>query len=554
MDFRKSITDALKKETTADIILEVPPNPDLGDFAFPCFLLAKEHKKNPAQIAQELAKKLKIQGVSRIEAKGPYLNFFVDKSLLASQVLDKVLADTHFGSNQSGKGKHALIEHTSVNPNASPHLGRARNSMIGDAIVRLLRFEGYKTDVHYFVNDIGKQIAMLVLASKGKKPSFKDLLQLYVDFNKKLEEHKELEQDVLALLKKLEDGNEKVKKQFREIVETCIKGQKAILEEFGIAFDAFDYESDYLFNKKTEQALTELKKSGKLFTDEQQRTVLDLKGFKEVEQGMESAVLVLTRNDGTSLYPLRDLAYSIDKANWAKGRNIIILGEDQKLYFQQVAAALCFLKTPAPEPVHYSFVLVAEGKMSTRKGTVILLEDFMNEAREKAKKEILTREPGQKNVDELAKQIGYGALKYGILKVSPDKNVTFDWNQALSFEGDSGPYVQYAHARICSLLDKAGKTKKPEFGLLTHKAEANLITKLSVFPEIVAHATKQLSPHSIANYAKELAQEFTTFYHECPVTTAEGGLKDARVALCKATKQVLATSLELLGIEAPEAM
>lgn len=554
MDFRKAVTDALRKETKSDIILEVPPSTDLGDFAFPCFLLAKEHKKNPVQIAQELAKKLKISGVARIEAKGPYLNFFVDKSLLASQVLDKILADKHFGSNQSGKGKHALIEHTSVNPNASPHLGRARNSMIGDAVVRLLKFEGYKTNVHYFVNDIGKQIAMLVLASKGKKPTFKDLLQLYVDFNKKLEEHKELEQDVLALLKQLEDGNDKVRTQFREIVETCITGQKAILEEFGITFDAFDYESDYLFNKKTEQALTDLKKSGKLFTDEQQRTVLNLKGFKEVEQGMESAVLVLTRNDGTSLYPLRDLAYSVDKAAWAKGRNIIILGEDQKLYFQQIAAALSLLKTEAPEPVHYSFVLIADGKMSTRKGTVVLLEDFMHEAVEKAKAEIAAREPGKKNTDVLAKQIGYGAMKYGILKVSPDKNVTFDWNQALSFEGDSGPYVQYAHARICSLLDKAGKTKKPEFGLLTHKAEANLITKLSFFPEVVANATKQLSPHSIANYAKELAQEFTAFYHECPVVTAEGGLKDARVALCQATKQVLATALELLGIEAPEEM
>ncbi|MEK6849818.1 MAG: arginine--tRNA ligase, partial [Nanoarchaeota archaeon] len=194
MDFKQVITEALMKESKAEIVLEVPPNTELGDFAFPCFLLAKEHKKNPAQIAQDLAKKLKINGIAKIEAKGPYINFFVDKSLLAMQVLDKILENKNFGSNQSGKGKHALIEHTSVNPNASPHVGRARNSMIGDAVVRMLRFEGYKTDVHYFVNDIGKQIAMLVLGSKGKKPTFQELLQLYVDFNKKVEEHPELEQ------------------------------------------------------------------------------------------------------------------------------------------------------------------------------------------------------------------------------------------------------------------------------------------------------------------------------------------------------------------------
>ncbi|MEK6849308.1 MAG: arginine--tRNA ligase, partial [Nanoarchaeota archaeon] len=366
----------------------------------------------------------------------------------------------------------------------------------------------------------------------------------------------ELEQEVLALLKKLEDGDLKVKKEFREIVDTCIKGQKAILSEFGIEFDSFDYESDYLFNKTTEKVLADLKKSNKMFTDEQNRTVLDLKGFKEVEEGMKSPVLVLTRNDGTSLYPLRDLAYSLDKAAWAKGRNILVLGEDQKLYFHQIAAALSFLKAEAPEPVHYSFVLIADGKMSTRKGTVVLLEDFMHEAVEKAKSEILAREPGRKGkeFEALARTIAYGAVKYGILKVSPDKNVTFDWEQALSFEGDSGPYVQYAHARICSILHKAEKGKKPDFGMLTHKAEANLINKLAIFPEIVAQATKQLSPHSIANYAKELAQEFTSFYHECPVLTSEGGMKDARVALCKASKQVLASALELLGIDAPEAM
>jgi arginyl-tRNA synthetase len=558
MDFKANILAALKKEVKGDIPLEVPPNPELGDYAFPCFMLAKERKKNPVQIAQELAKELKIKGVSRIVATGPYLNFFVDKSSLASNVVAAILEDKNYGTNLSGKGKHALIEHTSINPNASPHVGRARNAILGDAITRLLRFEGYKTDVHYFVNDIGKQIAMLVLASKGRKPKFHELLDLYVSFNAKLEKNPDQEKDVFAVLKQLEDGDAKVRKQFRDIVDICVEGQQEILSEMGIVYDKFDYESDYLFNKKTDAALATLKKSGKLFTDEENRTVLDLKGVAEVEGGMKTPVLVLTRNDGTSLYPLRDLAYSKDKAELAKGRNILVLGEDQKLYFHQLAAALKMMKIEPPEAVHYAFVLLAEGKMSTRKGTVVLLEDFMREAVGKAKKEILAREPKLKGkaLETLAKQIGYGAIKYTILKVSAEKNVTFDWEQALSFEGDSAPYVQYAHARINSILEKfAGKRSKPDLEILTHASEARLISQLGKFPEIVAHATRELAPHELVAYVKDLAHDFTSFYHDCPVIQAESpALVQARLALCEAAQRVLKNTLSLLGIDAPDSM
>jgi arginyl-tRNA synthetase len=556
MDFRENIIHALKKEVSGEIVLEVPPNPELGDFAFPCFTLAKEKKKAPVLIAQELAKTLKIKGVFKIEAKGPYLNFFVDKSSLAEEILGAIAKDKNYGTSESGKGKHALIEHTSINPNASPHVGRARNAILGDSVSRLLRFEGYKTDVHYFVNDIGKQIAMLVLGSGGKTPSFHELLDLYVRFNKKLEAQPEIEKDVFALLKKLEAGDAKVKKQFRDIVEVCIKGQQEILGALGITYDKFDYESDYLFNKSTDAILTALHKTGKLFTDEENREVLNLEGVAEVEKGMKTAVLVLTRNDGTSLYPLRDLAYSKDKAAWAKGRNIIVLGEDQKLYFQQLVAALKMLKVEPPEALHYSFVLLAEGKMATRKGNVVLLEDFMREAVQKATKEIRARDENikGKELETLARIIGYGAIKYTILKVSGEKNVTFDWGQALSFEGDSAPYVQYAHARINSILEKAGKTGKPEYALLVHPAESRLVSQLGKFPDAIANAARNLAPHVIVAYVKDLAQEFTTFYHECPVLTSTDGVRDARLALCKATQQVIKTALDVLGIDAPESM
>lgn len=556
MDFKANIVAALKKEVSGEIVLEIPPNPELGDFAFPCFTLAKEKKKSPVQIAQELSKSLNIKGVSRIVATGPYLNFFVEKGSLAQEVLHTILNDKNYGSTGAGKGKTALLEHTSLNPNSSPHMGRARNSMIGDAIGRLLRFEGYKTDVHYFVNDIGKQIAMLVLASHGKKPTFDELLQLYVDFNRKLESNDALEKDVFALLKKLEDGDTHVRKQFRDIVDICIAGQKKILEDFGIHFDKWDYESDYLFNKHTDAVLTSLEKTGKLFTDDENRKVLDESGAAEVEKGMKNAVLVLTRNDGTSLYPLRDIAYTLDKAEWAKGRNILVLGEDQKLYFQQLAAALKMLKVTPPEIVHYAFIGLEDGKMSTRKGNVVLLEEFMQEAVEKAQKEILKRDKdiGAKELSHLAKIIGHGAIKYTILKVSADKQVTFNWEQALAFEGDSAPYVQYAHARINSILEKAGKTGTPDYKLLTHESESRLISQLSHFPDTVSQASRNLAPHVLIAYAKDLAQEFTAFYRDCPVIQSDVKLRDARIALCKAAKQVLKTALHLVGIDAPESM
>ncbi len=557
MDFKANIIAALQKETPTEIVLEIPPSPALGDYAFPCFALAKFAKKAPAIIAQELAKKLTIKGIVSITANGPYVNFFVEKSILADQVLSEILKNKNYGSSEEGKGKHALLEHTSINPNSDAHVGRTRNSLIADSIGRILKFEGYKLDIHYFVNDIGKQIAMLVLAAEGKKPSFQELLGLYVEFNQRIKEHPELEQDVFALLKKLEDGDKKVAKKFRDIVAICIKGQKEVLSEIGIEFDTFDYESDYIFNKRTDEVLADLEKTGKLFTDENNRKVLDMKGIPEIESAMKSPVLVLTRNDGTTLYALRDIAYTIDKSKWAKGRSILVLGEDQKLYFQQITAALNFLNVTPPEIVHYAFIVLAEGKMSSRSGNVVLLSEFMAEAVTRAKKELLARTPDMpaKKLDSLSKVIAYGAVKFGFLKVSSDKMITFDWNQALSFEGDSGPYCQYAHARINSILNKAEKIGKPDFSLLTHVAEANLITQLQKFPEVVSSASKHLTPHLIINYVKDLAQLFTAFYHACPVLTAEDKhLVDARLALCKATKQVLSTALGLVGIDAPEEM
>jgi len=541
MDFKKDLQNSLKKQLNKEITLEIPPNPDLGDYSLPCFKIGN---------SQDIIKIITLpKYIKKAEIKGPYINFFIKKDILAELTIKQIFKEKDkFGSKNIGKGKKAIIEHTSVNPNASPHLGRARNAIIGDSISRLIKFQGYSTEIHYFINDIGKQIAMLVLACKNKKPSFSQLLNLYVEFNKKLEKSPELEKQVFELLNKLENNDKKTISQFKNVVKICIKGQSNIFKSIGINYNQFDYESDYL--KETSNILKKIKEKGRLFTDQEKRETVNLEGFN---LPMEHPFLPLTRSDKTSLYLLRDLAYTIYKIKKGKDRNILVLGEDQKLYYQQLKAILSILGYKAPEPVFYSFVLLSSGKMSTRYGNVVLLEDFMKDAKNKAINEIKKRHGKIKGIEKLAEKIAYGAIKFTILKVSSEKNVLFEIEKALSFEGESGPYIQYTYTRANSILKKAKTIKKVKL-ILNSKEEINLINKLSQFPEAVEEAFNHLQPHIIANYALNISKIFNDFYQNCPVLTEKPDIKNARLNLILAYKQTIKNALNLLGIEAPEMM
>src|SRR3989338_5695483 len=488
-EFKASIINFLKKEANLENIeLEIPPNPEMGDYAFPCFVLAKEWKKSPNEIALELSKRFKPSDlIMDVKVIGPYLNFFVNKNKIAETTIKEVSKQKEkYGSSNIGKGK--------------------------------------------------------------KNVDFDDLLKIYIEINKKIEENPELEKKVLELLNLLEKGDKTIKNKFKKIVQVCVKGQVKILSELGIKYDFFDYESKYLWDKKTDETLKRLEKTGKLFIDGFNRWVLDQKGY---ELGMKMPVLVLTRNDGTSLYPLRDIAYTIEKVE--KGDNIVVLGEDQKLYYEQLAAALKELELKVPRVVHYSFVLLKEGKMSTRKGNLVLLENFMKEAVNKAGEELKKRY--KKSDEKAAKTIAYGAIKYGILKVSPEKNVIFDWQHALSFEGETGPYIQYAYARISSILKKAKKINhKADLGLLKEKEENEMIKLLHNLPEVAAKATSELKPHLIAAHLYSLAQKFNEYYHAHQILKADKGIKDARILLISAVRQAIKNGLDLLGIDALERM
>ena len=520
-----------------------------GNYSLPCFKFASKLKNSPQNIASMIEEKLNTNYIEKLEVVGGYLNIFIKREVYIKNVLEEIEScKESYGSTHLGKGKKALIEHTSINPNASPHIGRARNAILGDSIVRLLRFNDYDVEVHYFVNDIGKQIAMLVIAARRKEVfSFDDLLNMYVEINKELKENKELEKEVFDILDKLESGDKEIIGEFRKLVKICIDGQTEIFNELGIKYDCYDYESDFILNGDVEKILNDLNNKNKLIKSDDGRLVIDEDGYN---LPLRSPVLVVARSNKTSLYPLRDIAYTIYKDKIGKDRNIVVLGEDQKVYFKQISAALDILGYKVPEVVHYSFVLLPDGKMSTRNGTVVLLKDFMDEVLQKSKDELIKRD-GTVDIDK-AKKIAYATVKYTILKNSLEKNVIFDLEEAMSFTGDTSLYIQYNYARIMSIIKKVDDKKIPKncYNLLKEDAELSLIQKLDNFKDVMASALDKLTPNLICNYVYDLTKSFSTYYNSYSVLNAESeDLKMARINLIKAVALVIKTSLEILGID-----
>ncbi len=559
----KAISEAIAHAlgVSADLIAPMtPPNLAMGDLAVPMFLAAKALGAPPPKVAAEAAEKADFGGlVTEAKPAGPYLNLRVNRARIAGAILSAVRqAGDNYGSNQSGAGRRVLIEHTSINPNASPHVGRARNALIGDGITRLLRFEGYDVEVHYYVNDMGRQIGLLVLiANELENLGFEQILDAYVRANERAEQDPEFAAQGYALLVKMEEGDPETQRQFRAVTDLCLQGQLAVLARIGAQYDVFDHESDYVKDPRLEKVLDALRARDAVFVDEDERLVVDLSKLgREHEEGR---YFVLMRANGSSMYGYRDLAYTIDKLEKGGDLNLWLLGEDHKLYSEQQAMILAAAGYTAPETIYYAYILLKSGKMSTRQGKVVLLSDFLDQAIELAAERV-AEQCKDLNADEqrvIAERVAVAAVRFSILRVSPGKNVTFDLENALSFTGDTGPYVQYSCARINSILRKHGAPAMEiaEAPPLTADAEWALLLKVAGFPEVVAtcHAQRNVAP--IANYVLELARQFTTFYHDCPVLTAESPeLVAARIALCQATLRTLTNALEILGIEAPERM
>ncbi|HOZ46514.1 MAG TPA: arginine--tRNA ligase [Candidatus Hydrogenedentes bacterium] len=554
------ILDAFAELTADDVAFVPPPKIEMGDIAMRAFDAAKKLRMPPAQIAARVAQEVTFgPEVREVSAAGPYVNFRLDRAAFAARIVAAVRAEgAAYGSNHSGRGRRVLIEHTSINPNASPHVGRARCAMIGDTLVRLLRFEDYDVETHYYVNDMGRQIGLLVLVCDDiEHVTFDEILDRYVRANNRAEHDPEFAEQGYALLAKMEERDPDTMARFRAVTDLCLDGQLAVLGRLGVAFDIFDRESSYIQDPRIEEVLDALRAKEALFTDEEQRLVVDL--AKIGHERDEGRYFVLMRANGSSMYGYRDLAYAIDKSARGADVNLIVLGEDHKLYAEQLERILGAANKAFAEAVYYSYILLREGKMSTRQGKVVLLADFLNEAAARALEKV-REQCKDLDADEqqaIAEQVAVSAIRFAVLRISPNKNVIFDWESSLSFTGDTGPYVQYSCARINSILRKLGDTPEatPEAFPTETDAEWALVLKLAAFPEVVAGAVRQRNGASIAQFALETARLFTSFYHDCPVINADSdSQRIARAQLCDATRTVLQNALGILGIAAPERM
>lgn len=560
----RPILGAFPELTPEDLVFAPAPKVDMGDVALRTFEPAKKLGIPPPQIAMRIVEGVKFGAdVQSVSAAGPYVNFRLDRNVFGRNIVDRVLREgARYGSNAIGAGLRALVEHTSINPNASPHVGRARNAMIGDSLVRLLRFEGYEVEAHYYVNDIGRQIALLVLACEHPESlTFDDMLRVYAEANARAERDTQFAEEGFELLAKIENGDEEIRKKFYAVTELCLQGQLAVLSRLGIAYDRFDRESDFVKDPRLDEILDALRAKDALFTDEEQRLSVDLSkiGWPQYPNN-EGRYVALMRSTGSSMYVFRDIAYTIEKMEKGADVNLIVLGEDHRMYMQQIALILQSAGKPTPEPIYYSYILLKEGKMSTRQGKVVLLSDFLDEATARAaeKVEEQCKDLPAEERRAIAAHVAVAAIRFAILRVNANKNVIFDWDSSLSFTGDTGPYVQYSCARISSILRKldftAGDTAPKAFPVETD-AEWALLSKLAAFPECVAQSTQARSVAPVAQFALETARVFTTFYHECPVRDAPTeSQRNARAHVCAATRRVLQNALELLGIVALERM
>ena len=554
------ILETFNELDPTDLQFAPPPSLDVGDVALRTFLAAKKLKQAPPKLAQTIAQDIDFgPGVLSVTAQGPYLNFKLDRKIITREITQTILKEAdRFGSNGSGVGRTLLIEHTSINPNASPHVGRARNAMFGDSLVRLFRFDEFQTDVHYYVNDIGRQIGLLVLhCTDLKSMSFDDILKAYVEANERAEQDPEFAAQGYELLAKMEQGDPETQEKFFEVTDLCLKGQLEVLARLGIHYDVFDRESKYLKDARLDEIVDALRKKDAVFTDDDDRLVVDLSKIGYTRD--EGRYFVLMRANGSSLYGFRDLAYTIDKMDKGADVNLWVLGEDHKLYAEQQRLILEAAGKPSPEAIYYAYILLKEGKMSTRQGKVVLLSEFLDEAAtraaEKVEQQCADLDPQERTT--IAEKVAEAAIRFAILRVGPNKNVIFDWESSLSFTGDTGPYVQYSCARINSMLRKYGEVARETAGDFPVQTDAEwaLLTKLATFPDTVATCIDQRSPAPVAQFALDTARLFTAFYHECPVLNAESNaMRLARVQVCTATLQTLTNALGILGITALERM
>jgi len=553
----KSQVDALTEEEISSLI-EVPPSYDMGDYAFPVFRLAKAFRKAPPFIAEELAGKFgENEYFEKIENKGPYLNFFINKSKLIEVTLNEVKEKgTKYGSSDVGNGKTVIVEFSSPNIAKPFHIGHIRTTVIGNALYKIYTFLGYDTVAINHLGDYGTQFGMLISAYKkwGDKAVIEadpinELLKLYVRFNAEAEEHEELRDEARYWFKELENGNEEALNLWKWIREISLKEFNKVYNMLNIKFDSYAGESFY--SDKMPAVIEELKEKG--LKESEGAYLVDLE-----EYGMPPALIM--KSDGSTLYTTRDIAAAFyRKKTYDFYKNIYVVASQQNLHFKAWMKVIELMGYDwAKDCVHIPFGMVSleDGTLSTRKGRVVFLEDVLNTAIKNTLDIINERNPKLENKEEVAKQVGIGAVIFQELFNQRIKDYVFSWDRTLSFEGETGPYVQYTHARINSLLER-GKFNQEDninYSLLNTEEEINITRLLYDFPKVVVDAMEKNEPYFITRHIVEIAKAYNKFYNSYPIITDDIEIKKARLMLSFTAKTVLKTGLDLLGIEAPERM
>lgn len=538
-------------------LIEIPPKPEMGDFAFPCFRLAKSYHKAPPMIAQDLKESIGDQTfLSEIKVVGGYLNFYVDKAQYAQQIIDKYNNATDYGCSDQGKDKTICIDYSSPNVAKNFHVGHLRTTIIGNSLYKIFSKLGYKVVRINHLGDWGTQFGKLIVAYKKwgsreavEEKGIEELMDIYVKFHEEAEKDDSLNDEARAWFLKMEQGDEEALEIWQWFRDISLKEFMRVYNILGMEFDSFAGESFY--RDKTADVIKRLTDDG-LLKESQGAMIVPLDEY-------DMPPCIVAKKDGSSIYATRDLAAILyRKATYNFDRCLYVTGLEQKLHFAQVFKVIELMGNDyAKNLVHipYGLVSLKSGKISSRKGNVIFAEDLLRESINKTTSIIEEKNPDIPDKEEVAKQVGIGAIIFNDLYNQRIKDVIFDWNNLLNFDGETGPYVQYTYARASSVLRKIGEVPDTiDYTLLTDEASIGLLKEIERYPQVIKDAAERYEPSVIARYSIDLAHAFNKFYHECQINVEDETTKYTRTNVVKIARYIIKDALSLLGIQCPEQM
>ena len=566
-NFKQIIAKQISKiieinEKELESYIEMPKDSKNGDYAFPCFRLAKELRKAPPVIANEIKEKIEqVDDIEKIEVAGGYLNFFVNKTTLAEEVLGEISKTEQYGESKVGEGKNIVIDYSAPNIAKPFHIGHLRSTVIGAALYNIYKYLGYNVTGINHLGDYGTQFGKLIEGYKmwGKeydieKDPINELTKIYIRINEACKNDEQILEKCRDNFKKLEDGDSYCVEIWKKFRELSLQEFQKVYDLLGSKFDSWNGESFY--SDKMPEVIEILEKTGKL-VESQGAKIIDLE-----DKGINTPCII-EKSNGSTTYATRDLAaimyraktYDFDKA-------LYVTSYEQTLHFKQVfeVAKLLGLDekfTDGLEHVSFGMVLLPEGKMSTREGNVVKLEDLLNEAISRAEKIIEQKNPELKNKEEVAKKVGIGSVIFNDLSGARIKDEIFDWNTILNFQGETGPYIQYTYVRTRSVLEKAGylpKVEEVKVDNLFDEYSLNILKLIYNFEDVLIQVTDKNEPSILARYLIDLAKAYSIFYNENKIIVDDKGVQDSRVYLTYAVSKVLKQGVELLGMQMPEKM